>query len=78
MQILKKIKHYVAIILQQKHPIRFIISRILTYTKLSTKMILKRNQYKLIFFTDSALTASLWIDPKTRLSEEQFLQNLVR
>ena len=44
---------------------------------ISKYIVFQRNTYKLRFHP-SSLTASLWVNPKERISEEQYLASLVK
>lgn len=72
----QKLSRYINIINTQKNKSGFIASRLLMKSGLSKHIVFSRSSYKLRFHP-SALTASLWVNPKERLGEETFLRSLV-
>jgi len=58
-------KKYLQVILNQNHPLKFLISRILMRSNLSNLFTIKLKDYNLKFYPVPFL-ASLWIDPQFR------------
>ena len=56
----------------QQKPIRFLLSRILWHTGIGRWLIIRKEKYK-IFFFPTALSATLWLDPENRQSDDAFL-----
>ena len=65
------------LVFRQKHPYRFLASRLLMLARVSHFLRIERGKYRLIFFP-TALSASLWVDPDNRLDEELFLARWLR
>jgi FkbM family methyltransferase len=61
----------------QKHPIRFLLSRLLWRTGLSRFFTVDRSLYRVRFFPTS-LSAALWLDPRTMRREERFFASYLR
>ncbi len=64
------------LLLDQKKPLRFLMSRLLMRSGLCVRLRIPRGDYDLIFFP-TALSASLWVDPENRRTEETFLSSLL-
>jgi FkbM family methyltransferase len=65
------------IISEQKKPLRFILSRLLWNLGVSHRFIIYREGYSLRFFPTS-LSASYWIDPRSRSADETFLKRYLK
>ena len=61
----------------EKHPVRFLLSRLFWKTGLSTWFLIRKEDYLLRFYP-SALSATLWLDPRDRLADEVFLRSYLR
>ena len=68
---------YFTILRAQNHPLKFLISRLLMRTGLSTLMFIPQGGFRLRFFP-SSLSASLWIDPEDRKDDVAFLDDYLR
>ena len=62
----------------QKHPIKFIISKILIRTRLSTFFKIKRKHYKLRFYPQSESSRVLWIEPNYSIDTEDFVYDYLQ
>lgn len=65
------------IIIKQRRPVRFLISRLLMRTGLSRFLLIRRQSYTLRFWP-SALSAAIWVDPESRQRTEHFLRSYLR
>jgi FkbM family methyltransferase len=70
-------QHYVKILGEQKHVLRFVLSRILWRTRLCSLFSIDKGTYRLKFYP-TALSAILWIDPQDRGSDEAFFRRYLR
>lgn len=70
-------KNYVQIIVAQKNPVRFLVSRLLKVTRLCRLMHIQRNGY-LLKFHPSSLAMALWINPHDRHQDSEAIRNLLR
>lgn len=68
---------FVSILEQERHPIRFLLSRILMKTRWSRLLPIPREGYVLQFFPTS-LSAAMWADRDFRADEESFLRAALR
>ena len=68
---------YWQIIQSEKRPIKFLLSRILWGTGLSSHLLIKQKDYTLRFYP-SSLSATLWINPSDRKHDEDFLRRYLR
>lgn len=70
--------NYYKIILSQKRPLRFLLSRLIWRSGLSHHFYIRRNGYKLIFFPTS-ISANMWQMGVTERSDsEHIIQNILR
>ena len=67
----------VLILTQERHPVRFLLSRILMKTSWSRFLRINRHGYMLQFFPTS-ISAAMWADRDFRAEEEQFLRAVLR
>ena len=58
---------------EEQKPIKFLLSRVLWYTGICNLFIIQREGYLLKFYP-TALSASLWLDPLARVSDEELLE----
>lgn len=65
---------YLQALKRQKHPIKFIIMKLLFKSKLSNLFKIRRENYILRFYP-SSLSCELWVDSKARQSAERFFQD---
>jgi FkbM family methyltransferase len=70
-------KSYWEIIKQQKRPIKFLLSRVLMRTHLSSLFIISQKEFRLRFYPTS-LSAALWIDPDERHEDTEFFRLYLR
>ena len=56
----------------QKKPVRFLTSRFFWHTGLGRSLIIRQEKYDLFFFP-TALSATLWLNPADRHSDDDFL-----
>ena len=63
---------------KQKHPIKFIISKILIRSRCSTFLKIKRKHYKLRFYSSSEASRVLWIDPDYSIEIEDFVYDYLK
>lgn len=70
-------KKYLRSLKKQKHPLRFLTSRILWMTGLSKMITIRREHYRLHFFP-TALSALYWIDPNEERLDEVFFGSYLR
>ena len=68
---------YLEILLKQRYPVRFLLSRILRAIRISKFFIIKRNNYILRFYS-SAQSAALWVDSSLYKDDILFYQNYLR
>lgn len=68
---------YWKIIKQQKHPLRFIASRVLIKLRLSSLFAIEQAGFRLKFYP-TALSATLWVDPDDRHDDEIFFKRFLR
>jgi len=64
-------------VIQHKTPLRFIVSRVLWHSRLSSFLTISRRNYRVRFYP-SAYSASLWLDPEHGAEDEAIVQSLVR
>ncbi len=64
-------------ITDSRNPLRFVASRILWASKLSSLLTIKRQDYRLRFYPTS-FSATLWSDPGYADQDEQFLRRYLR
>ena len=68
---------YVKTIISQEHQLKFLVSKVLIRTKLSTFLIIKYDGYRLRFYPSSA-SRSLWIDNTERNHVFEFIQDYLQ
>ena len=68
---------YLAILKAQSHPLKFILSRMLMRTGLSSLLYIPQSGFKLRFFPTS-LSAALWINPDDRKDDVTFFRAFLR
>ena len=68
---------YWNILRKRKHPLKFLISRILLKSGLCKYFVIQKNGFVLRFYP-TALSAALWIDPSNRQADEIFFQRYLR
>ena len=61
----------------QKRPIRFLLSRFLWHTGFGRLLIIRQAKYKIRFFP-TALSATLWLNPEDRHSDDAFLDTYLQ
>lgn len=66
-------RRIINIVRQQPNPFRFLLSRLLLRSGLSHFLSIERDGYKLRFFP-TALSATLWVNPRERREEETFIR----
>jgi hypothetical protein len=71
------LQRYFKIIAEQKHPVRFLFSRLLMRSGLSVLFVIKKEGYKLKFYP-SSLSAALWVDSDDRHADERFLKEYLQ
>ena len=59
------VKHYLKILQHQKHPTRFIVGKLLCYSKLSSLFIIRQSRFRLRFYPTN-LSFTLWLNPTSR------------
>ena len=74
---MSRIEKWIKIIFEQDNKLKFIISRILMRTGLSSLIRINRGGYSLRFYP-SALSASLWVNREGRDDDELFLENVLK
>jgi FkbM family methyltransferase len=62
---------------EQPHPARFLMSRILMRAGISERFSIPQNGFRLRFYPTS-LSASLWVDPHSRVEDEEFFRRYLR
>jgi len=62
---------------EEKRPFRFLISRLLRKSRLSTLLLIKRNGYTLRFHP-TALSTTLWLNPNERMEDEDFITRYLK
>jgi FkbM family methyltransferase len=67
----------IGILKEQKHPVRFLLSRVLWRLNLSKYFVIKTDLFKICFFP-SSVSAAYWIDHKERKGDENFLVSYLR
>lgn len=68
---------YVRILREQPRPARFLASRLLMRTGMSARFSIPREGFRLRFYP-TALSASLWVDPRDRQDDERFFRRYLR
>ena len=68
---------YIQIIVSQPKPLRFLMSRLLWKTGLCHFYQIKQNGFNLHFYP-SSLSASLWVSPEDRCSDESFFRHYLK
>jgi FkbM family methyltransferase len=77
------LRRYVAVLRRQKQPFRFLISRALMYSRLSTRIVIQKRGFRLRFYPTNA-SAQQWVDPyhlhdaNHGYREETFLRRYLR
>jgi FkbM family methyltransferase len=71
------LRRLITILAQQRHPFRFLASRLLKLSGLSHFFAIRREGYTLSFFPTS-LSAAFWINPLDRSDEERFLRHCLK
>lgn len=69
-------RRYVEILRQQRHPAKFLASRLLMKTGACSKIVMQRSGYRLRFHP-TALSSTIWINRREKEAEEAFLQRCV-
>jgi FkbM family methyltransferase len=72
-----KLREKLAKLLRQPQPARFLLSRLLWHSKLCRLFTINCEPYRLRFYP-TAYSATLWLSPRERLTDEQFLQGLLQ
>src|SRR5437667_6236072 len=62
---------------RQRKPFRFLASRLLWHSGLCSLFTILCGSYRLRFYP-TALSATLWLDPRERCADEGHLRNLLR
>lgn len=70
-------QRYWKIIKDQKHVVRFLVSRILWRSRLCSLFQIRKGGYRVKFYP-TALSAVLWIDPQDRQSDEVFFRRYLK
>lgn len=73
----EKINYYQQRVISQKHPMRFLFSRILWKTGLSSWFLIRRENHLLRFYP-SSVSATLWVDAADLQESEAFLKSYLR
>lgn len=68
---------YLSILREQRHPVRFLASRVLMRSGLSRRLVIDCGAFRLRFFPTS-LTAHYWIDPGGRRHDHDFVRRYLR
>ncbi len=68
---------YIKILFAQRRPVRFVFSRLLMKCGLSRFFFIKKKDFILRFYP-SALSATLWVNPLDRQSDEEFFRRYLR
>ena len=68
---------YLGILREQPRPVRFLASRLLMRTGLSERFTIPQEGFRLRFYP-TALSASLWVDPRRRQEDEHFFRRYLR
>jgi FkbM family methyltransferase len=74
---IKRIKAFIGVLKDSKHPFRFVIGMILMKSGLNRFFTIRMNGYK-INFSRSALAVTLFADSKERHEDEDFLKRILR
>ncbi len=69
--------NYLSILRAQPKPLKFLMSRLLMRTGLSTLFFIEQDGFRLRFFP-SSLSAALWIDPDDRKDDVAFFRDYLR
>jgi len=72
------LKKYYENVKNQKHPIKFAISKILIRSRLSRFITIKRKYYKLRFHHTSESSRVLWIEPDYQIDTEDFVHDYLQ
>ena len=73
-----KILRFVRRLPQTNHPLRTTLALLLQATGLSRAFVIQRPTYRLRFFPDSALSRSMWINPRQTRHEETFVRKYLQ
>lgn len=73
---LTSINRYWRILNEQKRPLRFLLSRLLMHSGLCRLFTIEQRGFRLRF-QPTALSAALWIDPRDRESDQEFLESVL-
>jgi FkbM family methyltransferase len=71
------VKPYLAILRKHRHPIKFVLSKLLMKMHCSRFLTIRQNGYILKFYPTS-FSANLWIDPQMRAEDDQAIRALLR
>jgi FkbM family methyltransferase len=71
------IKRYTAALKAERHPVRFVIARLLGKTRLSRLFYIRSDGFRMVFFP-TAMSSALWVDPKYRNEDTEFLRAYLR
>lgn len=74
---LSRIQRYLQILSNEKHPLRFVISRLLCKTKLNRYFQIERQGYRLRL-QPTGLSLSFFVDPEARADDSNALKTLLR
>lgn len=69
----KTLSHYIRTLKDQDKPFRYLISRLLWKTRLSSRFMIRKGAYKLRFYSSST-SASCWYDPLIYKGDEDFFE----
>lgn len=74
---MRTLSEYLAIVSSQRHPVRFIFSRLLVWSRLCYLLKIKRPGYSLLF-RPTALSLALWTDKDDRHNDSDILRALLQ
>jgi len=71
------VNKYIKILIEQKRPVRFVISRVLMRSGLSRYLTIPQNGFKLGFYP-TALSATLWVENDNRSGDLEFYKDYLK
>lgn len=71
------IKYYIKILMEQKKPLKFLLSRILWKTRLSNLIIINRDLFKIRCYP-SSISIEYWLNSNARAEHENILKTYLR